>query len=352
MNLSSQREKNKLALSLFPQLAAASHHGFPMHEVAHVLAQDTDLPLSLRKVLSALSAELSTGVPLWQALSKWPEVFPLETQNWLRIAQERGQLTPTLLALAHDAELQQRDPSALRLALAWPVFLGLCAILVCVIAALFVLPAFGELFSSFGQELPSTTSWALAVGKKLPELWWLWMPTSVIAVAYATRWFPEAFLAAIDSLFDHLSFVWRYRLSGFVLRLLHLSKASVEDPNTHAAALAYLAASSTSNRLNRIASRLAALRQSNQLFSLGLANETQLPQRLALFVQLGEKMNALSAASPAWQHLIESAELTHAEAAARCERRTVVLIYAALAVVIGNLVFAIYLPVFKLGQFS
>ncbi len=347
-----QRDKNKLALSLFPQLAAASRHGFPMHEVAHVLAQDTDLPVSLRKVLSELSAELSTGAPLWQALAKWPEVFSAETQNWLRIAQEHGQLTPTLLALAHDAELQQRDRSALRLALAWPVFLGLCAIFVCVLAGLFVLPAFEDLFSSFGRELPTTTHWAVVIGKQLPELWWLWMPASVIAVAYATRWLPENILTAIDSLFDHLGFVWRYRLSSFVLRLLHLSKASVQDSKVHAAALAYLAASSTSNRLNRVASRLAAMRQSNRLFSQGLTEETHLPKRLALFLQLGEKMSALSAASPTWEHLIESAELAHAEAAAQCERRAIVLIYAALGIVIGNLVIAIYLPIFKLGQFS
>jgi type IV pilus assembly protein PilC len=352
MKLTRQCENNKLALSLLPQLAAASRLGFPMHEVAHVLAQDVDLPVSLRKVLSELSEELSTGVALWQAMTKWPEVFSVETQNWLRIAQERGQLTQTLVALAHDAELQQRDRSALRLALAWPLFLGLCAIIVCVLAALFVLPAFSDLFSSFGRELPSTTYWAIAIGKQLPELWWLWMPPTVIGVAYAMRWLPKDFSATIDSMFDHLGFVWRYRLSGFVLRLLHLSKASAEDSKVHAAALAYLATSNPSNRLNKIASRLAVLRQSNRLFSEGLAGESSLPKRLALLVQLGEKMNALSAISITWEHLIESAELTHTEAAARCERRAIMLIYAALGVVIGNLVVAIYLPIFKLGQFS
>ena len=78
-----------------------------------------------------------------------------------------------------------------------------------------------------------------------------------------------------------------------------------------------------------------------------LGAEPLLPRRMALFAQLGEKMQDLSA--PLAQ-LRESAESDYREALARFERGTVLLLYLVLGVAVGVLVVAVYLPIFKLGS--
>jgi type II secretory pathway component PulF len=95
-----------------------------------------------------------------------------------------------------------------------------------------------------------------------------------------------------------------------------------------------------------MAQRLQAALSAGRALGDALAAEAALPRRLPAFVQLGEQSRQLPAALAT---LAETAAEELQEAQARLERGTIVLLYLLLALTVGALVLAVYLPLFSLG---
>ena len=337
-----------LGAGLFRQLAAATRHRLPLHEVADILAQDPQAPASERSLLAALAADLGGGAALSDAMHRAPAAFDAATIDWVRLAERQGRLADTLDALAADFERCHQAQRALHLALLWPLcLLGGIALLL-VTMATYVMPAFSEMYRDFGVDMPLPSRLVFAGAGRATELWWLWLPLlAALAMGYATRRLPLPLWRGIDGLLGRIGFVRRVRLANFVSRLLELSHLLWNDPALHAAALGHLAATARTPPLARAAARLQEAVTAGMPLSQALAAEALLPARLSLYTRLGEKMQDLAA--PLAQ-LREAAELTHREALARFERGVVLTLYLLLGLAVGAIVIAVYLPIFQLGS--
>lgn len=333
---------------LFRQLAAATRHRLPLHEVADILAQDPQAPASQRRLLAGLAASLGGGAALSEAMRRAPGAFDSATIDWIGLAERQDRLADTLDALADDFERRHQAQRALHLALLWPLcLLGGIALLL-VTMATYVMPAFSEMYREFGVDMPLPSRLIFAGAGHATELWWLWLPLlAALAIGYATRWLPLPLWRGIDGLLGRIGFVHRVRLANFISRLLDLSHLLWNDPALHAAALGHLAATARTPTLARAAARLQEAVTAGTPLSQALAAEALLPTRLSLYTRLGEKMQDLAA--PLAQ-LRATADLTHREALARFERGTVLTLYLLLGLAVGGIVIAVYLPIFQLGS--
>jgi type IV pilus assembly protein PilC len=333
--------------ALFRQFAAAARHGLPLHEVAGILAQDPQSRAGERTVVSTLAGQLAGGHALSSTLEKSPQLFAAETAQWLALAEHKGVLVTALDALAGDYEARDQGRSAVRLVLTWPLCLAAGIGVLFLLIAVFVIPAFRDMYANFERHLPLLTRLVFDLADFSTGGRWLWLPLlALLVIGYATRRLPAAVLAGVDAVVGRLGFVGRFRAARFVSRLLNLLRAHDGDTALQAAALAHLAATTRTPSLARVASRLHTAIAGGAPLSDALAAEPLLPRRLSLFAQLGEKMRDLSA--PLAQ-LCGFADIEQQVALARFERGTLLLLYLVLGVAVGTIVVAVYLPIFSLG---
>lgn len=336
------------AASLFRQLAAATRHGLPLQEVTYILAQDPQSGAGARNTLQLLHAALVGGASLGSALEKLPQLFPRATVQWVQLAQERGMLAPTLDALADDSEREVLGRGDLRIALLWPAMLLVMVGVLLAMLAIFVVPAFDSAFTGMGADLPALTRTTFDVIAAVADYVVFWVPMlGFLVFAYYKRVLPAFLLRRVDAMLQGNWLVRQVQMTRFTARMWGLLQATGCDADLQAAALAHLGATNKVTQWRAVGDHLHAAVSAGRPLSEALAAESLLPARAALYVRLGEKMQDLAA--PLAQ-LAHDADYAHRLAIARCERGAILAIYVLLGIVIGNIVIATYLPIFKLGQ--
>jgi type IV pilus assembly protein PilC len=333
---------------LFRQLAAATRNGLPLHEVTHLLAQDLQTSTASRNVMQTLTKSLACGNALSVAMGKVPFVFPSVTVDWVRLAENKERLADTLETLASDGERESMGRGELRLALLWPAALGVVVFVVLAITMIFVMPAFSDAYASMGVALPELTRDVFGWIQITADYWWISIPLlALMLVGYAKRLLPGVLLRGLDEVLHGIGFVRRVGVARFMARLVGLLQSTGSDTDSQRAALAHLGGTTSTPGIAKLCMRLQGAVVTGTALSIALEAEKMLPQRAALYVRLGEKMQDLRA--PLAQ-LSQEADMEHRMAVARFERGTILTVYVALGIVIFELLRAIYLPIFKLGQ--
>lgn len=332
---------------LFRQLAAAQRRGLPASEVIRILAQDPEWPPKVRAMLTRLADTCTRQVALPAALRDAGALPAPETAELLSQADAQGLLPMVLGALADDFDARASDLRGLRMALSWPLATSWVMVIVYCLLAIFVVPAFQEAYASMNAELPATTARFFAVVGPLGRYAWLWLPMlGVFGAAWYFGKLPSAVHRALGAAASHLGFVRRRETSRFVVRLLAWTQLFTTVPALRSACLAHLHATTPAPRLRQALQRIDAALQTGAGLSLALRQESALPRRLGLFAELGERLGDLPGAL---SQLAEAADVEAQQAAAQFERGCLLAVYLALGTVAGYSLFAMYLPIFKLG---
>lgn len=340
--------KHPLVLSvLFRQLAAAQRRGLPAHEVASVLAQDPQWRAAERKTLARGAEAMRGHAQLSAALAQVPDLVGAETAQLLRAAETANALPATLDTLADDYRHLAEGSRDLRLALAWPLMVAGVVAVMLVVMSIFVVPAFQEAYGSFNADLPAETAWFFALSSAIGRTWWLWAVVLLgLLVAWRLGKLPRALIDAVARVWHSVGFVRHQLLSRFVVRLLRWLRVGMADRALGMAALAHLQATEAAASTARAAEALAAALHSGAGTAAALSQASMLPARLALLVQLGERMGDVPAAI---DQLAELADAQALEADQRFERGCLLSLYGAIGVTVLVTLIAVYLPIFKLG---
>jgi type IV pilus assembly protein PilC len=331
---------------LFVQLAAAERSGMPLRDALDILRRDHGFGRR-GAVFDALAEALRGGATLSGAMQRLPEAFAAETAALVRQGEESGRLAGVLDILADDytRRAASRGPS-FKQAFFYPA--ALTALLAALVGAmlLFVLPAIKTLFAAFGADLPWPTLLVLAVSDLAVASWWLWLPLLVALIAAV--YYREKTVAGpwIDALALRLPGLRGYLRKEFGTRLAGILERTLAGELPMHAALAHLGATAGNARL---ASRAQALEQrlrGGEALHEAVRVLSDLP-RLALVVELGTRTGSLAAA------LRQSLAMSEAEVELRMVmmRRTLTALnYLVLGTVVGFVLIAVYLPIFKLGS--
>jgi type IV pilus assembly protein PilC len=139
------------------QFATMINSGLSLLRSLNILADQTENK-ELARVLGEVRNEVETGTALSQALAKHsPKVFPPLMVNMTRAGEIGGFLDSVLLQVAENYEAEVKLRGKVKAAMTYPVVVFVMAILMCVAMLLFIVPTFAKMFTSLGGQLPLPT---------------------------------------------------------------------------------------------------------------------------------------------------------------------------------------------------
>ncbi|MBC7216343.1 MAG: type II secretion system F family protein [Burkholderiaceae bacterium] len=154
------------------QLATMMKAGVPLLQAFDIVGRGNTNP-SVTKLLNDIRMDVETGTALSSAFRKYPMYFDSLYCNLVEAGEAAGILDALLDRLATYMEKTEAIKSKIRSALMYPVSVIIVAFVVVTIIMIFVIPAFKEVFTSFGADLPAPTLFVIGLSDAFVRWWWL-----------------------------------------------------------------------------------------------------------------------------------------------------------------------------------
>ncbi len=138
------------------QLSAMTSAGLPLVQCLDILASQTENPV-LGKTVQQISGDIQVGSTLADAMGKHPKIFNQLFCNMVAAGEASGNLDGVLTRLAEYQEKAEALRRKIKGAMAYPVIVGIIAVLVSVIMLTVIVPTFAKMFSDAGGDLPLPT---------------------------------------------------------------------------------------------------------------------------------------------------------------------------------------------------
>ncbi len=154
------------------QLATMMKAGVPLLQAFDIVGRGNPNP-SVTKLLSDIRSDVETGTSLSTAFRKYPLYFDNLYCNLVEAGESAGILDALLDRLAVYMEKTEAIKSKIKSALMYPISVLIVAFVVVAVIMIFVVPAFKEVFSNFGADLPAPTLAVIAISETFVKWWWL-----------------------------------------------------------------------------------------------------------------------------------------------------------------------------------
>jgi type IV pilus assembly protein PilC len=183
-----QGRASRSDLALFTRrMADLAAAGLPLDRVLQVVAEQSE-SAQLTEVAEKTLEEVRGGMPVSQALSQHPRLFPPVYTETLRAGEASGQFAEVAARLADFQENEVTRRSQIVSALVYPAVLTIVAILVVIFMLTFVVPRLSDVFEGLGSDLPASTVLLLAMTSFITNNWLLIIGGLVAAVFLYRGW--------------------------------------------------------------------------------------------------------------------------------------------------------------------
>jgi type IV pilus assembly protein PilC len=330
------------------QLATLIHAGVPLLQAFQILERGQNTP-TLRTLIQTLHQRIEGGMALNHALREHPQFDTLYC-NLVAAGELAGMLDSMLERLATHLEKTEALRATVRSALIYPSAVVGIAISVLILILVFVVPAFQNIFASFGAELPWLTRAVIALSESIQQHGgWL-----LLGFVIGSWWLKKQIAQH-----EH----WRRYLHGVLLRIPiagTLTRHACTARWTRTLATLFAAGVPLTEALAAVEGITGHLlfQSATQAIQSELIQGRALSQALestqGLFPSMVVQMCAIGEESGALDHMLEkTAEHYEREVDNTVARLSTLLepfIMVVLGLLIGGLVMALYLPIFQLGQ--
>ncbi|SFC41357.1 type IV pilus assembly protein PilC [Alkalibacterium subtropicum] len=176
--------KQKEFVIFLRQFATLMEAGILLVESIELLADQSESK-ALKEALKEIAVDIKEGIALSEAMKRYPKLFPELLIQMVRSGEVSGQLEEVLDRMATYYEKQYRIKQKVSTALTYPMIVGSFAIIITVFLLLFIVPIFGDLFASFGSELPFITQIVLSLSEFIQQTWWIFgIMAAILALAF------------------------------------------------------------------------------------------------------------------------------------------------------------------------
>ena len=329
------------------QLATMLKSGVPLVTAFQIIAGGVKNP-RLRTMLEKIRAEVESGGSLFEALSQHPVQFDELYTNLVKAGESAGVLDTILDEIASYKERIESIKGKIKKALYYPIAVIGVAIIVSAILLIYVIPQFEGIFASFGAALPAFTQAVINVSRWLRE-YGLFLLVGVIAVITALIMAKKR-----SRRFAH----WLDRISlkipiiGDILEKSAIARFCRTLAITFAAGVPLvdalqIVAGATGNAVYNDAS--ARIREDiavGHQLQLAMQQTNVFPNMVIQMAAIGEEAGSLD------EMLIKVAEAYEEEVNNSVDALSSLLeplIIVFIGVVVGTMVIAMYLPIFKMA---
>ena len=154
------------------QLATMMKAGVPLLQSFDIVGRGNTNP-NVTKLLNDIRLDVETGTSLSTAFRKFPLYFDSLYCNLVEAGEAAGILEALLDRLATYMEKTEALKSKIKSALMYPISVMIVAFVVVAVIMIFVIPAFKEVFTSFGADLPAPTLIVMGISEYFVQYWWL-----------------------------------------------------------------------------------------------------------------------------------------------------------------------------------
>ena len=331
---------------LLRQLATLLQSGIPLTQSLDILLQNQNTQ-SLQRLLLAIKKDITAGKTLAKACSTQGEYFNSVTCNLLHIAEQAGTLDSFLPRLAHTQEKNLQLLTKLKQALLYPSFVLVMALVITTAILLLVMPRFEEIYTSFHTQLPALTLIVIHLSNFLRQQYWI-AATPFLLYYLARLSYKKSvpFKQFVDNIILKLPYIGDLIKKVIFTRMTRALASTLSAGVTITHALHLLSDISANHTIQK------ALRQLHQDISAGqrihqaLQATPLFPPLLLKMIKIGEESGNLEAMLEKVAEFYEADITSWINSFGQLLEPLIIMI---LGVLIGGLVIAMYLPIFKLG---
>lgn len=329
------------------QLTTMMRSGVPMVQSLELISTGGDNP-SMTDLVKKIVLDIEGGASLGNALAKHPKYFDKLFVNLVKAGEQAGTLETMLEKIATYKEKSEALKAKVKSALMYPIIVVVAAVVVSAILLIWVIPQFKEVFSSFGADLPAFTLLVISISDWLQANWW--MPLlSFVAIGFAYTQARQR-SKAFDRFMDRLSL--KLPIIGNILNLSAVARFARTLSTMFAAGVPLVesmdaVAGATGNTLYEEAT-LRMQEDTSRGVQLNTAMQTTqiFPNMVVQMTRIGEESGRLEEmlgkVADYYEEQVDNLVDT-------LSKQIEPLIMAVLGGIVGSLVIAMYLPIFKLG---
>jgi len=330
------------------QLATMMKAGVPLLQSFDIVGKGASNP-AVAKLLLAVKTEVETGSSLAAAFRKHPLHFDALFCNLVAAGEQAGILESLLDRLATYKEKILAIKSKIKAALFYPIAIVVVAFVITAVIMIFVIPAFKQVFTSFGADLPAPTLFVMGVSDTFVEYWYL-IFGSIGGGLYGffAAWKRSV---AVQIFMDRL--LLRVPVFGDLVRKSTIARWTRTLSTMFAAGVPLVEAldsvgGASGNHVYLIATKqIQSEVSTGTSLTVAMQNANVFPSMVIQMCSIGEETGALDAM------LSKVADFYEAEVDDAVEALSSLMepmIMVVLGTLIGGMVVAMYLPIFKLGQ--
>lgn len=332
---------------LFRQLATLITAGIPITQSCDILVK-THEKILLQTLLRSIKNLLESGKTLAQSLRQYPNYFDELIYHLIHIGEQTGTLDVMLVRIANHQEKKRQLNQRIKQILFYPILIFLFALIISVSMLIWIVPRFAELFQHFHDKLPLITRGIIFISHSLRE------NTSIIfliLLSVATILYRIKQTKQFQYSFNQ--FTMKLPYVGNLIKKILLARFAHTLAMTFAAGVPILDALKMMTHLSHHPSYIKTITKlqtdiaRGQQLHLAMQTQSLFPTIMIQMVKVGEESGKLEEMLEKMAHLYES-DIN--QMIANLSQLLEPLIMMILGVLIGGLVIAMYLPIFKLGS--
>jgi type IV pilus assembly protein PilC len=329
------------------QLSTMMRAGVPLLQSFDIVARGHSNP-RFSRILLDIKSQVETGLSLSQAFRRYPMQFDGLYCNLVAAGEQAGVLDTVLDRLATYKEKILAIKGKIKSALFYPAMVVVVAIVVITVIMVFVIPSFKEVFTSFGANLPGPTLIVIALSDFFVSYWYLMFGLAI--AAGVGMWFLWKRVPAFRRIFDRLSL--KFPIIGKVLQQAAIARWSRTLATMFAAGVPLVdaldsVAGAAGNQVYADATkRIRTDVSTGTSLSSAMMGTDVFPNMVLQMTQIGEESGSLDGMLNKVADFYER-EVDDAVTALSSLMEPILMVF--LGVVVGGLVIAMYLPIFKLG---
>ena len=329
------------------QIATMMKSGVPLVQSFEIIAGGQQNP-RMKEMLEDIKSSVESGSTMYEALRKHPAQFDELYCNLVRAGEGAGVLDTVLDTIATYKENTEALKAKIKKAMLYPAIIVVVALLVSALLLMFVVPQFESVFQSFGADLPAFTQLVVNLSDWMTTYWWLLTLVIVGTVvglfqankrSYAFARFKDRMLLKVPVIGQIMHNAAIARFARTLATTFKAGVPLVEAMETVAGATGNIVYTEAVNRVR-------------QDVSVGYPLNTAMKQ-VGLFPHMVLQMTAIGEEAGALDTMLfKIAEFYEREVNDAVDNLSTMLeplVMVIIGVIVGSLVIAMYLPIFKLG---
>ncbi len=330
------------------QLATMLGAGIPLVQAFEIIGSGHEKP-AMQKLVLDIKADVEGGTSLHEALAKHPLHFDDLFVNLVEAGEQAGALEGLLDKIATYKEKSEAVKKKVKKALFYPAAVLVVAVIVTVVLLIFVIPQFEDLFKGFGADLPAFTKMVIALSRWVQSDG-IYIAAVVGAVGWAFIYFKKR-SRKMRHFLDRA--ILKFPIIGPILYKAAIARYARTLSTMFAAGVPLVEAlESVAGACGNIVFEDGVLKMrdevaTGQRLQRAMENTGLFPNMVVQMIAVGEESGSLDAMASKVATFYEEDVDAAVDSMSSLLEPLIMLI---LGVLVGGLVIAMYLPIFKLGS--